>query len=66
MKWFYYKLLYKRKTILLLDAIIRTLILKIRRFLKYESSDIYKSFNTHAGRKRNLSWSTKRNINKIL
>ena len=28
MKYFYYKLLYKRKTVLLLDAIIRTLILK--------------------------------------
>ena len=66
MKWFYYKLLYKRKTILLLDAIIRTLILKIRRFLKYESSNIYKSFNTHASRKRDISRSPKRNTNKIL
>lgn len=39
MKWFYYKLLYKRRTILLLDAIIRTLILKIRRLLKYENKN---------------------------
>lgn len=62
MKWFYYKLLYKRKTILLLDAIIRIIIFKIRRFLKYESSNIYKSFNTHAGRKRGFSRSPKRNI----
>lgn len=66
MKWFYYKLLYKRRTILLLDAIIRTLILKVRRFLKYESSNIYKSFDTYASRKRDISWSSKRNINKIL
>ena len=62
MKWFYYKLLYKRKTILLLDAIIRTLILKIRRFLKYEGSNIYKSFNTYASRKRDIFRSTKRNV----
>ena len=66
MKWFYYKLLYKRKTILLLDAIIRTLIFKIRRLLKYESSNIYKSFNAYASRKRNFTGSSKRNINKIL
>ena len=33
MKWFYYKLLYKRKTILLLDVIISTLILKISKNL---------------------------------
>lgn len=30
MKWFYYKLLYKRRTVLLLDAIIRILIFKIK------------------------------------
>ena len=66
MKWFYYKLLYKRKTILLLDAIIRTLIFKIRRLLKYESSNIYKSINTYASRKRDISRSSKRNTNKIL
>ena len=39
MKWFYYKLLYKRKVILLLDVIIRTLILKIGRLLKYENKN---------------------------
>ncbi len=39
MKWFYYKLLYKRKTILLLDAIIRTLILKIKEWLRYENKN---------------------------
>ena len=66
MKWFYYKLLYKRKTILLLDTIIRTLILKIRRSLKYESSNIYKSFNPYASRKRDISRSSKGNTNKIL
>lgn len=66
MKWFYYKLLYKRRMALLLDAIIRTLILKIRRLLKHEGSNIYKSFNTYASRKRDLSRSSKRNINKIL
>ncbi len=34
MKWFYYKLLYKRKAVLLLDAIIRTLISKIKECVK--------------------------------
>ena len=66
MKWFYYKLLYKRRTILSLDAIIRTLILKIRRLLKYESSNIYKSFNANASRKRDIFRSSKRNIDKLL
>ena len=66
MKWFYYKLLYKRRTILLLDTIIRTLILKIRRSLKYESSNIYKSFNPYASRKRDIFRSSKRNFDKIL
>ena len=66
MKWFYYKLLYKRKTILLLDAFMRILILKIRRLLTYESSNIYKGKHTYASRKRNISRSPKRNVDKIL
>ena len=66
MKWFYYKLLYKRKTILLLDVITRILILKIRRFLKHEGSNIYKSKHTYASRKRDLFGSPKGNINKVL
>ena len=66
MKWFYYKLLYKRRTVLLLDAIIRIITFKIRRFFENESSNIYKSKYKYASKKRNFSWSSKRNVNKIL